>query len=299
MQLAADRQAAEAKLREVGACFLVREFVQGMAACGTWCGTPPGEAKGRSPVLHLLAGSLLGCPLPLKQNARLQGWRPLLPAPCAPSLNSAFSPSSLPTIVLLLHQVKARYSNVPAEVEAAATELAATRDLPAAIAAEFKAEAPPAAPAKPAVPEAVPSAQQLARLAEAARAAGRAVFTLPESSQPGQGVPVGTTCTIYYDRSKGPLPGNANVALKVGAGNFGWGSSCCLLHFWFGCVCMDCSKGLALKVGAGGAGGVSLCLLPCLWCGPRVHRLQRHACSRVLSWLPRSVHPLGLCRAGL
>lgn len=115
-----------------------------------------------------------------------------------------------------LREVKARYSNVPAEVEAAATELAATRDLPAAIAAEFKAEAPPAAPAKPAVPEAVPSAQQLARLAEAARAAGRAVFTLPESSQPGQGVPVGTTCTIYYDRSKGPLPGNANVALKVG-----------------------------------------------------------------------------------
>ncbi|PRW39290.1 Soluble starch synthase chloroplastic amyloplastic isoform A [Chlorella sorokiniana] len=115
-----------------------------------------------------------------------------------------------------LREVKERYSNVPAEVEAAAAELAASRDVPAAIAAEFKAEAPPPAPPKPAVPEVVPSAQQLARLAEAARTAGKAVFTLPDSSQPGQGVPVGTTCTIFYDRSKGPLPGNANVALKVG-----------------------------------------------------------------------------------
>ena len=117
-------------------------------------------------------------------------------------------------------QVKERYSNVPAEVETAAAELAASRDVPAAIAAEFKAEAPPPPPPKPAVPEVAPSAQQLARLAEAARAAGRAVFTLPESSQPGQGVPVGKTCTVYYDRSKGPLPGNAAVALKVG---LAWG----------------------------------------------------------------------------
>ncbi len=121
-------------------------------------------------------------------------------------------------------QVKERYSNVPAEVETAAAELAASRDVPAAIAAEFKAEAPPPPPPKPAVPEAAPSAQQLARLAEAARAAGRAVFTLPDSSQPGQGVPVGKTCTVYYDRSKGPLPGNAAVALKVGLVAWGPGA---------------------------------------------------------------------------
>lgn len=97
-----------------------------------------------------------------------------------------------------------------------AAELATTMDVPAALAAEFAAEAPPTpeeVKAKaPAAPEAPPSPSQLKRLADAAAAAGKKVFTLPE----GAAVPVGTTCTIFYDRSKGPLPGNAVVALKVG-----------------------------------------------------------------------------------
>lgn len=115
--------------------------------------------------------------------------------------------------------MREKYSQVPADVEAVAAELASGVDVPAAIAAEFAAEAPPtpeeaakkAAPAAPAEP---PSVQQLRRAADAAAAAGQRFFTLPDSAG-GKGVPVGTSPTIYYNRASGPLPGNAAVALKA------------------------------------------------------------------------------------
>jgi hypothetical protein len=122
-----------------------------------------------------------------------------------------------------LREVKERYTS-PAELEALRKELN-TGAMPAVLAGLAKpaAPAPPSAAAAPAAappaavppppppkPKPKPTPNQLQQLAEAAARAGKKVFTIPEGA-----VPVGRPCTVYYNRTKGPLPGNAAVALKV------------------------------------------------------------------------------------
>lgn len=185
-------------------------------ACGTACGClassqPGGPSLRTQSAVPAWAGS--------QMLSQLPAWRSASPRPSHPHwqgsgpLAAMGSPSACDAMHIALSLPACMHASAACDPCCQpATLRLRPRLLPPL---QFKAEAPPPPPAKPAVPEVAPSIQQLARLAEAARNAGRAVFTLPESSQPGQGVPVGTTCTIYYDRSKGPLPGNANVALKV------------------------------------------------------------------------------------
>lgn len=114
---------------------------------------------------------------------------------------------------LKLAEVKQQYSGVPAEKEALAAELEAG-SMPAALADIAAATAPPPPQAaKPPPPEAAkPKPALLQQLAERAMAQGQRIFVVPEG-----GAPVGQTVVLYYERTRGPLPGNAEIALKVGA----------------------------------------------------------------------------------
>lgn len=110
-----------------------------------------------------------------------------------------------------LAEVKQQYSAVPAEKEALAAELDAG-SMPAALAEIAAATAPPPPEtAKPPPPEAAkPRPGLLQQLAERAMAQGQRIFVVPEG-----GAPVGQTVVLYYERTRGPLPGNADIGLKV------------------------------------------------------------------------------------
>ncbi len=112
-----------------------------------------------------------------------------------------------------LAEVKQQYSGVPAEKEALAAELD-TGTMPAKLAEIAAASAPPPPQAaKPPPPEtAKPKPALLQQMAERAMAQGQRVFVVPEG-----GAPVGQTVVLYYERTRGPLPGNADIGLKVGA----------------------------------------------------------------------------------
>ncbi|KAL4419296.1 hypothetical protein ABPG77_001628 [Micractinium sp. CCAP 211/92] len=111
-----------------------------------------------------------------------------------------------------LAEVKQQYSGVPAEKEALAAELD-TGTMPAKLAEIAAASAPPPPQAaKPPPPEtAKPKPALLQQMAERAMAQGQRVFVVPEG-----GAPVGQTVVLYYERTRGPLPGNADIGLKVG-----------------------------------------------------------------------------------
>lgn len=125
---------------------------------------------------------------------------------------------------------------------AAAPAAAVTAEAPAAPAAAAAQAAPPPPPPPP--PK--PSHNQLQQLAAAAVKAGKKIFTLPD----GPAV-AGQPCTVYYDRSRGPLPGGSAVALKVRAV-----FSACVCDFM---ICDGCQSAFALSALKDAHGGIRVC----------------------------------------
>jgi hypothetical protein len=111
-----------------------------------------------------------------------------------------------------LEQSKIAAAAAAVQAEAERAEAVAAAETKAAeAAAEAIADAVAAMQAKAQKVVAAPTAAQLAKYAADAAAKGEPLFTWPP-----EGVYVGATARVYYNRCMGPLPSNGQLQLKAG-----------------------------------------------------------------------------------
>jgi hypothetical protein len=111
-----------------------------------------------------------------------------------------------------LEQSKMAAAQAAAQAEAERAEAVAVAETKAAeAAAEAIADAVAAMQDKSKKVVLAPTAAQLAKYAADAASKGTPLFTWPP-----EGVQVGATARVYYNRAIGPLPSNGQLQLKAG-----------------------------------------------------------------------------------